>query len=90
MMNIMKLRILLIAPLQWIPWQFIPTMVIHPLHHADGTEAHGLADCETGEHEREGSADCVEKEGFREGIVEGAEGVGDVDFVVVGVHVAYS
>lgn len=61
-------------------------MVIHALHDADGAEAHGLADGEAGEHEREGCSDCVEKEGFGEGVVEGTKGVGDREAVVVGVH----
>ena len=63
-------------------------MVVDAFHDADGAEAHCLADCETGRHEGEGCANGVEEEGFGEGVVEGAEGVGDVDFVVVRVHIA--
>ena len=88
MMDIMKSRILLISPLQWVPRYFISAMVIDAFQHRNGAETHCLADCETGEHEGEGCADGVEEEGFREGIVEGAEGVGNVDLVVVRVHVA--
>ena len=65
-------------------------MVIDTFQHGNGAETHCLADCETGEHEGEGRADGVEEEGFGEGVVEGAEGVGNVDFVVVRVHVACS
>ena len=65
-------------------------MVIDTFQHGNGAETHRLADCETGEHEGKRCADGVEKEGFGEGIVEGAEGVGNVDFVVVRVHVACS
>lgn len=53
-------------------------MVVDALEDGDGTEAHGLADSEAGEHEREGGADGVEEEGLGEGVVEGTEGVGDV------------
>ena len=63
-------------------------MVVDAFQDTDGAEAYCLADCETGDHEGEGCADGVEEEGFGEGIVEGAEGVGDVHFVVVRVHVA--
>lgn len=63
-------------------------MVVHAFHHADGAEPHRLPDGEAGEHERERRADGVEEEGFGEGVVEGAEGVGHVDFVMVGVDVA--
>lgn len=64
-------------------------MVIDALEDGDGAEAHGLADCEAGEHKGDGGADGVEEEGFGEGVVEGAEGVGNVDLVVVGVDVAW-
>lgn len=63
-------------------------MVVHAFHDANGTEEHGLADREAREHEGEGGANGVEQEGFGKGVVEGAEGVGDVDFVVVRVDVA--
>lgn len=63
-------------------------MIIHALQNRDGAETDGLTDREAREHEREGGADGVEQEGFGEGVVEGAKGVGDVDFVVVGVHVS--
>ena len=88
-MHIMKLRILIITPLQRIPRQPIPAMVIDALHDGERAEAHGLADREAGEGEGEGGADCVEEEGFGESVVEGAEGVRDVDLVVVGVHGAF-
>ena len=52
-------------------------MVINAFQNGNGAETHCLADCETGEHEREGRADGVEEESFGEGVVEGAEGVGD-------------
>ena len=89
MMHIMKLRVLLVSPLQRVPRQPITTMVIDALHHGYCAEAHCLADCETREHEGEGGAYCVEEEGFGEGVVEGAEGVGNVYLMVVRVHVAY-
>lgn len=63
-------------------------MVIDALHDADSAKAHSLADGEAGEHERERGADGIDDEGFGEGVVEGAEGVGNVDFVVVGMEVA--
>ena len=63
-------------------------MVIDAFHDGYRAETHCLADCETGEEERERRADGVEEEGFGERVVEGAEGVGNVDFVVVRVHVA--
>ena len=88
MMYIMKSRILLVPPLQRIPRQPIPAVIVHALHHADGAEPHRLTDGETGDHERECGADGVEDEGFGEGVVEGTEGVGDVEAVVVGVHVS--
>lgn len=87
-MYVMKPRILLPQPLQRIPRQTVPAMVIHPLQHGDGAEADGLTDGEARKHEGEGGADGVEEEGFGEGVVEGAKGVGDVDLMVVGVHVS--
>lgn len=90
MMHVVELRVLLVAPLQRVPWQFVAAVVIDAFHYGDGAEAHCLADRETGEHEREGGAYCVEEEGFGESVVEGAEGVRDVDFMVVRVHVACS
>lgn len=89
MMNIMKRRILLITPLQNIPRQAIPTMIIYPLHHTNSTEAHRLSDSQAREHEREGSTNRIKKEGFGEGIVEGTECVRDVYSMVVGVHVTF-
>ena len=88
MMNIMKRRILFVPPLQRIPRQPIPAVIVHALHHANGAEPHRLTDGETGEYEGESGADCVKDEGFGEGIVEGTEGVRDVEAVVVGVHVS--
>ena len=63
-------------------------MVINPLHHAHSAEPHGLTDAEAREHEREGGTDGVEEEGFSEGVVEGAEGIGDVELMMVRVEVA--
>ena len=60
MMDVMKRSVLLIAPLQRIPGQPIPAMVVHALHNADGAEEHGLADREAREHEGEGGADSIE------------------------------
>lgn len=62
-------------------------MVINAFQHGNGAETHCLADCESGKHEGEGRAYGVEEESFGEGVVEGAEGVRDVDFMVVRVHV---
>lgn len=87
-MDVMKSGVLLVAPLQRIPRQPIPAMVVHALHDADGAEEHGLPDRKAREHEGEGGTDGIEQEGFGEGVVEGAEGVGDVDLVVVRVDVA--
>ena len=62
-------------------------MVVDAFHDRYGAKAHCLADGEAGEHEREGRANCVEEKGFGESVVKGAIGIGNVDFVVVGVHI---
>ncbi|KAL8902461.1 MAG: hypothetical protein Q9207_004682, partial [Kuettlingeria erythrocarpa] len=71
-----------------VPGQPVAAVIIDALEDGDGAEAHGLANREAGEHEGDGGADRVEDESFGEGVVEGAEGVGNVDLVVVRVDVA--
>ena len=90
MMHIMERRVLLIQPLQWIPGDSIPAMVVDAFHDRDGAETHGLPDRDAGERQRERCADGVDDEGLREGVVEGAEGVGDVQLMVVRVHISCS
>lgn len=86
-MDIMKRRILLVEPLQRIPRQAVSAMVIYALHDGNGAEAHGLADCETGEPERYGRANGVNDESFGESVVESTKGVRDVDLVVMCVQI---
>lgn len=88
MMDIVVLSILLIVPLQWIPRQSISAMVVDALHHTDCAKTCRLPDGKAGEHKGERRANCVEEEGFGDGIVECTEGIWDVYFVVVSMHVA--
>ena len=76
--------------MQGIPRQAIAAVIVYTFHDADGAEAHCLSDRETRNHERKGGADGVKEEGLGEGVVEGAEGIGNVDFVVMSVQVAYA
>ena len=64
MMHIMERRILLIQPLQRVPREAIPAMVVDPFHDRDGAETHRLPDGEAGERERERRADGVDDEGL--------------------------
>ena len=64
MMHIMERRILLTQPLQRVPREAIPAMVVDAFHDRDGAETHRLPDGEAGERERERRADGIDDEGF--------------------------
>ena len=87
MMYIMKRGVLLTQPLQRVPRHTIAAVVIDAFHDGNGGKADDLTGGKTREHQREGSADCIEDERLGEGVVKGAEGVGDIDTVVVGMDI---
>ena len=83
----MKRGVLLAQPLQRIPRHAIAAVVIDAFHDGNGGKADELTRGQAREHHREGGADCIEDERFGEGVVKGAEGVGDIDTVVVGMDI---
>ena len=78
-MHIVELGVLLPQPLEGVPGQLVPAMVVQAFHGAERDEPHRLPGRELCDGERGDGADCVEDEGFGEGGIEGPEGVGDVD-----------
>lgn len=52
MMHIMKFCVLFAEPLQWVPGQLIPAVIVNALEHGERGEDRGLSSCEAGEGER--------------------------------------
>lgn len=52
MMHIMKLCVLFAKPLQWVPGQLVPTVIVNALEHGECGEDRGLSSGEAGEGER--------------------------------------
>ena len=78
MVDVVELRVLLAQPLERIPRQLVPAMIVQALHCAQCDEPHGLPRGELGNGDRANGANGVEDEGFRERGVESTEGVWDV------------
>ena len=82
MMNIMIRRIILRDPLQRIPRQPEPAMIVHDLQTAGDEEEDALAEVEARGLVGEGGAKGVHEEAFEGVVVLAAEGVGGVEEVV--------
>lgn len=52
MMHIMKLCVLFAKPLQRVPGQLVPTVIVNALEHGECGEDRGLSSGETGEGQR--------------------------------------
>ena len=74
-------------PLERIPGQHVPAMIIDRLHHRKRDEPHGLPDGQAGEIQRGRGADGVEDERLEKVGIKCSECVGDVDPVVDRVEV---
>lgn len=66
MMNVMKQSILLIHPLQWVPRNRVPAVIIHCFEDRHAYKPHCLARRELGDGDCERCAKDIDEEGFDE------------------------